>query len=129
MPYKGKYTGCGYHDFPDNYKIGHRVNVPTDDSDQLLAAITKIPVSVGIGANEIKLYKNGVYNNWDCGSMNHAVLAVGFGLDNATGLMYWKVKNTWGTQWGEDGYIRMERKTGWGQGICQITQIGSYAAN
>jgi len=116
---------CLINDWDEVFKIKGYRQVRTDDQDQLVAAISNLPVSVGIGANNIRLYKNGVYNNWDCaGGINHGVVAVGFGNEN--GQYFWKVKNSWGTGWGEDGYIRMERKLGYGQGICEITQQARY---
>jgi len=129
-PYKAVTSGCLFHDYPDNFKIGNRVSVAHDENDQLVAAVDKIPVSVGIVADAIRLYEKGVYNNWACGTLiNHGVLAVGYGKDQESGMMYWKVKNSWGSSWGEKGYIRFERKTGFGEGICMITQMANYATN
>jgi C1A family cysteine protease len=47
---------------------------------------------------------------------NHAVLVTGYGKDEATGLDYWVIRNSWGTNWGKDGYIKIVR----GQGACSI---------
>jgi len=61
------------------------------------------------------------------GEVNHGVALVGYGKDSETGKLYWIVKNSWNTTWGEKGYIRMERHTGWGPGICSITQMAQWA--
>ena len=41
--------------------------------------------------------------------MNHAVLAVGYGVDEKSGENYWKIKKSWADNWGEEGYIRLFR--------------------
>ncbi|RXG61728.1 Digestive cysteine proteinase 2 [Armadillidium vulgare] len=79
---------------------------------ELLAATATIgPISVSIDANSISfhLYSQGVYYNPHCSSwdLDHAVLVTGYGTYN--GEEYWMVKNSWGTEWGENGYIMMAR--------------------
>lgn len=66
------------------------------------------PISVAINANYIKQYAGGIFDNFFCFAvLNHGVLAVGYGTENRHD--YWLVKNSWGTRWGDNGYIKMTR--------------------
>jgi len=68
-------------------------------------------------------YKSGVLNG-NCGTdLDHGVLAVGYGTDSVYGD-YWKVKNSWGPKWGEQGYIRIAIVAG--NGMCGIQMQPSY---
>jgi len=84
-----------------------------DSTEQaLMEALVQQPVSVSIEADQdvFHLYKSGIVQGSGCGSsLDHAVLAVGYGTDN--GVKYWHVKNSWTEEWGEKGYVRIIRGT------------------
>lgn len=52
--------------------------------------------------------------------VNHAVLAVGYGVEN--GIPYWLFKNSWGESWGDNGYFKMEL----GKNMCGKFSSGSF---
>lgn len=67
------------------------------------------PVALYIdgGQAEFQSYTGGIIDSTTCLSeINHGVTGIGFGV-SATGKEYWIVRNSWGTQWGENGYVRI----------------------
>jgi hypothetical protein len=71
------------------------------------------------------LYKGGVLSSSACGTnVNHAVTMIGYGTDNK-GTPYWLIRNSWGANWGENGYIRVLRSTEKGPGTCGLLQLSS----
>lgn len=77
------------------------------------AIANKGPMSISVAALGWKDYESGVYTNngntTDDWSIDHAVQMVGYGSDATSGKNYWIVKNSWGTLWGEDGFIKLDR--------------------
>eukprot|EP01060_Flectonema_neradi_P024305 TRINITY_DN32_c1_g1_i4.p1 TRINITY_DN32_c1_g1~~TRINITY_DN32_c1_g1_i4.p1 ORF type:complete len:339 (+),score=71.63 TRINITY_DN32_c1_g1_i4:53-1069(+) len=67
------------------------------------------PITIGINATPMQDYKGGIDNPKFCSGLelDHAVLIVGFGTEN--GVDYWKIKNSWAADWGEEGYYRIVR--------------------
>jgi len=83
------------------------------------------PTSVAVDGSAIQLYKGGIFNG-SCSIMtNHGVLAVGFDTDASQGD-FWKIKNSWGPSWGENGFYRMERTESFTTGKCGIATRASY---
>jgi C1A family cysteine protease len=92
----------------------------------LEAAVAQQPVSVAIEADKpvFQHYTHGVLTDDACGStLDHGVLAVGYGVDN--GQAYWKLKNSWGTEHGENGYYRIAKGKA-GGGECGIRKMASF---
>merc|ERR1712159_408139 len=92
------------------------------NEDQIAQALAKYgPLSIAVDANGFSGYNGGVLRNPSCSTsgLNHAINIVGYGT---AGLEYWMVRNSWGTTWGEEGYIRMAR----GDcecGLCQAVVV------
>ncbi|XP_059663548.1 ervatamin-B-like [Cornus florida] len=106
--------------------ISGYVKLPPNNETSLQAAAAKQPVSVAIDASgyAFQLYSGGVFSGFCKTSLNHGVTVVGYGVDS--GRKYWLVRNSWGTGWGERGYIRMERGSAGKKGICGIAAEASY---
>ncbi|KAF9591097.1 hypothetical protein IFM89_001441 [Coptis chinensis] len=105
---------------------GHE-DVPANDEKALLKAVANQPIAVAIdaGGSDFQFYSSGVFTG-ECGTqLDHGVTAVGYGTAS-DGTKYWLVKNSWGTAWGENGYIRMQRDIGAAEGICGIAMMASY---
>ncbi|KAG2683978.1 hypothetical protein I3760_10G058800 [Carya illinoinensis] len=100
-----------------------------ESDSALLCATVQQPISVGMdgSALDFQLYTSGIYDG-DCSSdpddIDHAVLIVGYGSED--GEDYWIVKNSWGTDWGMEGYIYIRRNTNLTYGVCAINAMASY---
>jgi C1A family cysteine protease len=94
--------------------------VPKKSDAQLKAAIDAQPTCVSVEADtDFQFYTSGILNAKNCGTnLDHAVTAVGYGTD-ASGNQYYIVRNSWGSSWGEQGYIRIAAGSD-GNGICGI---------
>lgn len=74
---------------------------------------------------DFQAYAGGVFDGCTPSDthINHAVVVVGYGTDAATGIPYWKVRNSWSAGWGNGGYILMKRGPDvWPEGMCGIMQ-------
>jgi cathepsin L len=99
---------------------------PNSDS-ALVTALNKQPVAVAIEADQadFQFYQSGVLTA-PCGTnLDHGVLAVGYGTWT-DGTQYWKVKNSWGEDWGMEGYILLAKGISQKGGQCGILMEPSY---
>uniref|UniRef100_A0A4W3JNQ3 Cathepsin H n=1 Tax=Callorhinchus milii TaxID=7868 RepID=A0A4W3JNQ3_CALMI len=96
------------------------------DENGIVDAVARLnPVSIAFEVtDDFFQYEGGVYSNSNCDStpdkVNHAVLAVGYGVQNGT--KYWIVKNSWGPEWGLNGYFYIIR----GKNMCGLAACPSY---
>jgi cathepsin L len=109
-PYKGVKQTCKTH--TGAFKNGGYSALR--DCSSLANAVNGRPVSVAVDATNWSKYSSGIFNNCKTG-LNHGVLLVGLTEQ------YWHVKNSWGTTWGEKGYIRLSRGD-----TCGICRQASY---
>jgi len=99
--------------------VGHTDN-------DLMAALAQQPVSVAIEADQqaFQLYHSGVLTQ-RCGTnLDHGVLAVGYGEENGT--KFYKLKNSWGASWGDEGFIKIERGVSQRGGQCGVLLAASF---
>lgn len=95
-PYTAKTQTCKLTG--GDFKIG---SVPfAKGCAAMLTALAGRPIGVSVDATNWSPYKSGVFNNCKA-SLNHDVLLVG-----ATDE-FWKIKNSWGATWGENGFIKL----------------------
>ena len=114
-PYLGNDGFCHFNQSEIGFQIRDYVNVTSGDLNAMKVALAKNgPLSIGIDASHksLSFYSSGVYYEPKCDNspdgLDHAVLAVGYGEMN--GEEFWLVKNSWSTNWGNDGYVLMSQK-------------------
>jgi len=115
---------CKYKKEKGVAKVTTYKDVKKNSAAQLKAALNVGPVSIGIEADKpvFHAYTGGIINSTSCGTqMDHGVLAVGYGVEN--GQEYYIVKNSWGADWGEKGFVRIAVVDG--AGICGIQSQAS----
>jgi hypothetical protein len=99
-------------------KTSGYIDIPTLDENAILAALMHAPVTIAAQADQapFMLYRSGIIDDPACGgqvasSLDHGLVIVGYGIDDVTGMEYWKIKNSWRDNWGEAGYLRVAKGT------------------
>ncbi|KAK6148246.1 hypothetical protein DH2020_019158 [Rehmannia glutinosa] len=128
-PYKAKDEKCDAKKVKlPAVRINGHARVLANDEYALLKAVANQPVSALIDSSsrEFKFYSHGLFKG-KCGKkLNHAVTIVGYGT-SVNGTKYWLVKNSWGPNWGEKGYVRMQRDIDDEAGLCGIAMGATYS--
>jgi len=96
------------------YNSGAKVQNPMEDYSCSEEKLAQLVSTYGAAVSYIYAsdtafgnYANGVFSECTSQSINHAVLVVGYGTEN--GVDFWKIKNSWGTDWGDGGFIKIQR--------------------
>ena len=109
-------------------KVSSCYDVVPNDQISLKSAVSQQPVSIAIEADTryFQFYSNGVLTSSSCGTnLDHGVLIVGYGEED--GKKYWLVKNSWGSSWGDNGYVKIARSDSTNdKGICGIAMQPSF---
>jgi len=102
----------------------------------LMRAVKQQPIAVGLNVKPLQLYGGGLVQVADCPpastdsvtAINHAAVIVGWGMDDVAKKPYWLIKNSYGVDWGEDGYARiaMELTEGGAYGACGLYSEQNY---
>jgi len=126
-PYTGARGICQAKGKPITATISTYTDLPFGNEETLMEATASVgPISIAIDASNysFQLYSGGVYYEPRCSSyhLDHAMLLVGYG--NSNGYDMWQVKNSWGTEWGMDGYVMMARNR---HNNCGIASSAVYA--
>ncbi|KAI8425361.1 hypothetical protein MSG28_007122 [Choristoneura fumiferana] len=129
--FSGEDDKCVFNKTIAKVQISGAVNISSNETDMAKWLVGNGPISIGINANAMQFYVGGISHPWKmlCSPTNldHGVLIVGFGAKDYPlfhkHLPYWVIKNSWGKQWGEQGYYRVYR----GDGTCGVNQMASSA--
>jgi len=129
-PYKGVDGTCKSSSCGTKYDaIKSYADVTKDNEADLETAVVSQPQSVAVEADQstFQFYSKGTIMTGKCGTAtDHGVLIVGYGVSGST--EYWKVKNSWGTTWGDDGYCLICKNCGdnGSKGECGINTDPSH---
>ena len=127
-PYKAKTQTCTQDKTKNIVKVTSYELLETTDEEIIKQYLYENgPLAIGINSNPLNWYAYGVIDwgkdNCSPDYIDHAVILVGYGHDHEEGLDFWRIRNSWGANWGEKGYFRVSR----GKGTCGVNQHISAA--
>lgn len=123
--YQGHVQACSFSAQRAKVYINDSVELSKNENKMAAWLAQKGPISVAINAFGMQFYRHGIARPLKplCSPwlIDHAVLLVGYG--NRSKTPYWAIKNSWGTNWGEEGYYYLYR----GSGACGVNTMASSA--
>jgi len=112
-PYTAKNGKCQFDASKVVAKISNWSYVTTpkqkNETQMLYYIATTAPVSICVDASSWQYYTGGIITKGCGDTLDHCVQITGFGTDAKSGVDYWLIRNSWGTVWGESGYLQVER--------------------
>jgi len=108
-PYHARDGTCKADKAKEIVKVtGYKRVIPSGSKDETAMAnyiAANSPASIAVDAEKWSFYHSGIMKSTECGhNLDHAVQAVGYDIPNG----FWIVRNSWGPDWGEKGYIRLQ---------------------
>lgn len=124
-PYTAMEDTCNYDETCNTANMTSYTTIPygrEEELSQLLYTKGPLAICIDAGQPDFQSYAGGVYDNQNCrpDGINHAVLVVGYGTE--AGKNYWLIKNSWGSSWGENGYIKIAKT---GKNLCGVATLAS----
>jgi len=120
-PYTATTGVCNQNQHVMTAIVAGCVKLGENNYNDLMNAVANVgPIAVSVDASRWSSYSSGVYDGCDAEKdmdIDHVVQLVGYGTDN--GKDYWLVRNSWGPNWGENGYIRLLRHSDGSMNWCQ----------
>jgi len=123
-PYEARDQSCRFNRADVEVKItGYKYATRNGDENAMKSMVATVaPISICVDAEPWQSYSGGIMTRAQCGtSLDHCVQITGY--DTSASTPYWSVRNSWGSDWGEDGYIRLE----FGTNTCGLTQEATTA--
>ena len=121
-PYRNDDGECEYDKNKTLVKVKTFAFIPNDEEEMKKVLYKYGPIAGAVNGIMCMYYDEGIYEpayEDACSNVvNHAVLIVGYGVNKETGKKFWRIKNSMGQDWGEEGYFRIIR----GEGICGINR-------
>jgi len=126
-PYTAQDGTCAFKSSAVVAKIsGYKYATDGDEGTMKDNLASWAPLSICVDARYWQDYQSGIMSEWQCDwivQLDHCVQAVGYDTSSTAPTPFWIVRNSWGTDWGEDGYIRLE----YGTNTCGLTQESTSA--
>ena len=126
-PYLAIDDECKDTKVPMRVNITGHVDISSGNNTEMENAIQGRTLSVGLAAGPyvFRFYKKGVVTTGCPGDhITHAVTVVGAGTED--GIPYWLVRNSWGPNWGDKGYLKIARSPDGTTGVCGIACCAQY---